>query len=122
MHEFDFFARQCDDDRLDVVSVLHRGLSRASKDDVLVFDGDPWSAPRLQRSVAACQAWLASEGLVRGDRVAVMLKNSPGHIALIYSLILMGIVWVPINTRLKSAGLRYLVEHSKPDLIVADAE
>ena len=122
MNEFLYFARRCADDQLDVVSVLFQGLSRPTEGDVLFFEGDPWPTGRLRNAVAACQAWLAAEGLARGDRVAVMLKNSPDHVALIYALILSGIVWIPVNTRLKSEGLRYLVWHSKPDLIVADVE
>ncbi len=122
MREFEFFPSRGDADRLDVVAILHRGLTDPGARVVMVFDGDPWSAPRLRAGVAACQAWLAEQGIGRGDRVAVMLKNSPAHIALIYSLILMGVVWVPVNTRLKSTGLRYLVEHSRPRLIVVDPE
>src|SRR5439155_15524007 len=122
MNEFLYFARRCADDQLDVVSVLFQGLSRPTEGDVLFFEGDPWPTGRLRNAVAACQAWLAAEGLARGDRVAVMLKNSSDHVALIYALIMSGIVWIPVNTRLKSEGLRYLVWHSKPDLIVADVE
>ena len=120
MSEFDYFPRQGDDDRLDVVGVLHRGLTADRADPALVFDGDPWSPRRLAASVAACQQWLAGQGVAPGDRVAVMLGNSPGHIALIYSMILMGVVWVPINVRLKAAGLSYLIGHSKPRLVIAD--
>ena len=120
--DFEYFTRQGADDRLDVVGLLHRGLTSGSSEAALVFDGDPWSPARLAASVASCQAWLAQQGLASGSRVAAMLKNSPGHIALIYALILSGMVWVPINTRLKAAGLRYLIDHSRPDLVVADDE
>lgn len=122
MPEFEYFPRRGDDDRLDVVGVLHRALSSDPGRTVLVFDGDPWTTERLRDAVAGCQAWLAGQGLARGDRVAVMVGNSPSHIVLIYALILLGVVWVPVNTKLKSTGLRYLVGHCKPDLFVVDPE
>ena len=49
-----------------------------------------------------------------------MLSNSAGHIALIYALILSGLVWVPVNTR--AAGLQYLLRHARPRLLVAGDE
>lgn len=122
MNEFAYFPRRCADDRLDVVSVLHAALASDSSRDAMVFENDPWPAPRMRAAVASCQAWLMGHGIQPGDRVALMLKNSPTHIALIYALILMGVEWVPINTRLKHAGLVYVIEHSQPDLVVVDDE
>ena len=42
-----------------------------------------------------------------------MLPNSVDHIALIYALILSGAVWVPVNVRLRGAGLSHVVRHSQ---------
>src|SRR5215212_11786737 len=48
---------------------------------------------------------LQRRGLNQGDRVAVMLHNSPDHLAVIFGLAKAGMVWVPVNTRLKGDGL-----------------
>ena len=37
-------------------------------------------------------------------------------------LILSGLVWVPVNTRLRAAGLQYLLRHARPRLLVAGDE
>ena len=114
MHDYTrYFPVRGDDDQLDVQGILHAGLNATPDRMVLAFDAEQWSVGRLRRHVALSQAWLAGQGMVAGDRVAVMLKNHPAHVALIYALILSGMVWVPVNTRLKSAGLQYLIDHAK---------
>lgn len=123
MHDYTrYFPVRGDDDHLDVQGILHAGLNAAPDRIVLAFDAEAWSVARLRRHVALSQAWLAEQGVTRGDRVAVMLKNHPAHVALIYALILSGMVWVPVNTRLKSAGLQYLIDHAKPRLVVVEPE
>jgi len=123
MHDYTrYFPVRGDDDQLDVQGILHAGLNATPDRMVLAFDDEQWSVGRLRRHVALSQAWLAGQGMVAGDRVAVMLKNHPAHVALIYALILSGMVWVPVNTRLKSAGLQYLIDHAKPKLVVVEPE
>jgi carnitine-CoA ligase len=64
---------------------------------------------------------LHRRGLNRGDRVAIMLDNSPDHLAAIFGLAKAGMVWVPVNTRLKGDGLAYILDHSAPRLLLAEA-
>ena len=123
MHDYSrYFPVRGDDDQLDVQGILHAGLNATPDRVVVAFDAEEWSVARLRRHVALSQAWLGEQGMVPGDRVAVMLKNHPAHVALIYALILSGMVWVPVNTRLKSAGLQYLIDHAKPKLVVVEPE
>src|SRR5690554_948728 len=121
MHAYkSYFPCRSEQDELDVVSVLQKGLNDASPRSVISFLDDDWSAGRLRAHVSRIQAILIKEGVSKGDRVAVMLDNSPDHVALIYALILLGAVWVPVNTRLKLAGIEYLVQHCKPTLFIVD--
>ncbi|AOB31436.1 AMP-dependent synthetase [Bordetella sp. H567] len=123
MHSYTrFFPSRLPDDELDVVPVLRHGLHEPSQHPLFSFEGDDWPAPRVRASVAGVQAALAAQGIRAGDRVAVMLDNSPEHMALIYALMLMGAVWVPVNTRLKTAGIEYLARHCRPTLFIAGAE
>jgi crotonobetaine/carnitine-CoA ligase len=120
MHSYtQYFPSRLDDDRLDVVAILHHGLLAEPSRPLFSFDGDGWSAQRVRRRVAGMQAALAGQGVRAGDRVAVMLDNSPDHMALIYALMLMGAVWVPVNTRLKAPGIEYLLQHCGPALFIA---
>lgn len=116
-----YFPDRVPDDDLGIVEILHRGLLDEPGRTILRFEGSPWTAGEIAASVGGIQAWLAGRGLAPGARVAVMLDNHPAHIALIYALILSGMVWVPVNTKLRSAGIRYILEHCAPDLAVVES-
>jgi crotonobetaine/carnitine-CoA ligase len=120
MHPYTrYFPSRADDDELDVVSVLRHGLRADPSRLVFSFDGDDWSARRLSERVARLQKTLLELDIGAGERVAVMLDNSPDHMALIYALMLMGAVWVPVNTRLKTPGIEYMLQHCRPALFIA---
>ncbi|AKM32220.1 AMP-dependent synthetase [Pandoraea faecigallinarum] len=115
-----YFPQRAEGDRLDVVPLLMAGLHAASTKPVVVFEGEAIDRAGMAARVGAMQAWLAAQGLVPGDRVAVMLGNSAAQVALIYALMLSGLVWVPVNTRLKGDGIEYLLGHARPKLLIAE--
>ncbi|MDE2609827.1 MAG: acyl--CoA ligase, partial [Burkholderiales bacterium] len=122
MHPYpDYFPRRYAADQLDTAPLIYAGLSADTERPIVAFDGQAIARSALRQQVAGWQAWLRARGLRRGDRVAVMLENSPEQIALIYALILSGLVWVPVNTKLRGMGLRYLMDHAEPRLLVSEA-
>ena len=70
----------------------------------------------------ALAAWLLARGLVWGDRVAVMLRNRPAAIATVFALARAGYVWVPVNVQQRGEGLRYILDHCAPSLLIAEAD
>lgn len=84
------------------------------------FEGLPYSFRETARLVEAARAWLAELQTGPGDRVAVMMDSSPNLIAIIIGLAKSGVTWVPINTRQRKDGLRYILEHSDPRRVIAD--
>lgn len=86
------------------------------------FCGEPLSYAGLEQRSAAFAAYLRSRGIVAGDRVAVMMRNSIATIAVVFGLARAGVAWVPVNAQQRGEGLRYLLTHSQPRLVVADAE
>ncbi|WP_341644779.1 AMP-binding protein [Thauera sp. SDU_THAU2] len=122
MTRLQYLPQRIDNDRFDVAPLLYAGLLSDDPHTVIDFQGQQLSPQALRQDVAAFQAWLAAEGLEKGDRVAVMLGNSVQHIALIYAIVLSGLVWVPINTKLRGMGLKYILEHSEPTLLMLDDE
>ncbi len=76
----------------------------------------------LERASARLAASIRGNGVKRGDRIAVVMRNSPFAMAVIYAITRAGNVWVPVNAALKGEGLEYILSHSEPSLIVADEE
>ena len=123
MHTYSrYFPARCADDELDIITQLRRGLNGRADRRLLVFEDEVWTVGDMAATVADMQALLTAHGIQAGDRVLVMLKNDPLHIALIYAVILCGAVWVPVNTRLKSMGIAYQLGHSKPRLAIVDED
>lgn len=102
------------------LDLLRRKSTEEPTTDFIFAAGHAYSFDDLDRASRAAAAALAAKGLVPGDRVAVMMANSPEVIFLLYGIARAGLVWVPLNPQQRGLGLRYLVEHSQPKLIVVD--
>lgn len=74
----------------------------------------------LDSMSSALAAWLAGRGVNAGDRVALMMRNSPASLALMFAIAKLDAVWVPVNVAARGDSLAYILEHSAPKLIVAD--
>ncbi|WP_262266450.1 AMP-binding protein [Microvirga yunnanensis] len=86
------------------------------------FNGDPLSFAMLDSQSSALAAWARSRGLRSGDHVAVMMRNSMQTLAVVFGLAKAGLVWVPLNAQQRGQGLQYIINHSKPDLVIADSD
>jgi crotonobetaine/carnitine-CoA ligase len=86
------------------------------------FCGEPVSYGEIERRSAAFAAELRRRGIAPGERVAVMMRNSIAAIAVVFGLARAGVAWVPVNAQQRGEGLRYLLSHSGPRLLVADAD
>jgi crotonobetaine/carnitine-CoA ligase len=121
MHSYsDYFPQRHSHDALDCAPLIAAGLRQTSVDPFLYLDNELITHAQSAQRIAQLQKWLRQRGLVTGDRVAIMLGNSAVHIHLIYALILNGLVWVPVNTKLRGAGLEYLLDHAEPKLVVSE--
>ncbi len=55
---------------------------------------------------------LLAMGLQRGDRAAIISKNQPDYIAIMFGIMHAGLSGVPANAKLHGAELGYILEHS----------
>jgi crotonobetaine/carnitine-CoA ligase len=86
------------------------------------FEGEPITFEALGRMADGLASALRKRGISRGDRVAVMMRNSPAVLATIFGLARAGIAWVPINVQYRGPGLKYILEHCEPRLVIADED
>ena len=100
-----------------------RAIASAEPDRVFaICDGAALRFGALDDDSDRLALALRALGAVRGDRVAVLLPNGPGALALIFAMAKAGLVWVPLNVNLVGDGLRYILGHSAPRVIVAAPE
>lgn len=86
------------------------------------YEGRPITFGDLDRMSATLAARLAARGVARGDRVALMLRNSPEALALMFAIARAGYVWVPVNVQLRGEGLRHILTHCDPRIVIAEAD
>src|SRR3954466_793624 len=104
---------------------IERFVSLAQRDGERVFarfEGEALSFAHLHDQSGRIAAGLRRLGVGRGDRVAVMLANSPAALALLFALAKSGAVWVPLNVQLRADGLRYILDHAEPRMVIARAD
>ncbi|GEN24394.1 ATP-dependent acyl-CoA ligase [Halomonas cupida] len=86
-----------------------------------IFDRTPLTFGQLDQRAEALAAHLRNGLDVRpGQRAAVMMHNGPEAIAILFALAKAGIVWVPVNARLRGNGLKYILEHCNPAVLFTD--
>lgn len=86
-------------------------------------DGDNWVTWRDSVArIASLAAALRDRGVQPGARVATLAGNSPRHLEVLYAIWWAGGVIVPINTRLATDEIRYMLDHSGVTLLVTDGD
>jgi fatty-acyl-CoA synthase len=76
----------------------------------------------LARRVRALQAGLDELGVEQGERIAVVSPNSARMLELFYAVPSSGRIFVPINFRLRSEEVDYIVDHSGASVLLVDPE
>jgi fatty-acyl-CoA synthase len=92
-----------------------------SADPAFVFDGSPVSRAEFSEEVAQTTAWLAAQGIGKGDVVAVWLINRVEWITLLFAAARLGAIVAAVNTRYRSAEVAHLLKLSGAKLLVVEA-
>jgi fatty-acyl-CoA synthase len=76
----------------------------------------------FERRIGIVGGWLASRGIGPDDVVAVLMKNSASFLDIAFAASHIGAIFLPINYRLASDEIAYIVENSGARLLIADEE
>lgn len=68
----------------------------------------------LEHRVAAVAAALSKHGFSVGDRLAFLLPNGPEYIELVYACSRLGVIAVPLNTRLSAVEIDRILADANP--------
>jgi fatty-acyl-CoA synthase len=90
-------------------------------DPALVFDGATVSRVELSGRIDQTAAWLAAQGVCKGDVVAVWLVNRIEWVALLFAAARCGATIAAVNTRYRSAEVAHLLGLSGAKLLVMEA-
>jgi fatty-acyl-CoA synthase len=103
-----------------LADLLRRSAERHPGKPAVACGSVRWSYREFDAVCDALAAGLASEGVVKGERVAVLARNSHGFAALRFALARLGAVLVPINFMLKPEEAAYILRHAGAKLLATD--
>jgi len=78
----------------------------------LKYRGEEISYAAFHTRIQTVGGWLASRGIGPDDVVAVLMKNSPAFLDIAFAASHIGAIFLPINFRLASDEIAYIVENS----------
>src|SRR5271156_3438986 len=84
----------------------------------LARDGRLLTFHELHTRVEGIAATLTSHGFGVGDRLALLLPNGPDYVELIYACSMLGVIAVPLNTRLSTKEIDGVLEDARPHGII----
>src|SRR6202142_1775884 len=100
------------------VHSLGRALQFYPGRAALARDGRLLTFRELHARVEGIAGKLASHGFGVGDRLALLLPNGPDYIELVYACSMLGVIAVPLNTRLSTTEINRVLEDACPHGIV----
>ena len=109
-------------DPLTPTALLERTVRVFPDREAVVHGHERWSWRRFAEEVGRLAGALERAGVAAGDRVAVLLPNSPIHLAAHFAAPLLTAPLVSINTRLSAAEVGYILEHSGAKVLLVDPE
>ena len=104
------------------VSFLRRSAYVFPEKVAVVHGERHYTYRELEERVNRLASRLRDSGLQKGDRVAFLAPNIPPLLEAHYAVPAAGCVLVPINTRLNSEEVGYVLEHSEAKMLFVDAE
>jgi len=93
---------------------LGRALRYYPEKTALVSDGQRRTFRELHARVGRIAAALSEHGFKAGDRLALLLPNQPEFIELIYACAWLGVIVVPLNTRLSPKEIDHVLIDATP--------
>ncbi len=103
-------------------ALLQRTLRVFPNREAIVHGAERWNWARFGEEVGRLAGALERAGIAAGDRVAILLPNTPIHLAAHFSMPLLNAPLVSINTRLSPAEIEYILQHSGSKILLVDPE
>ena len=103
-------------------SVLQDAARKYGKKTFVFFKEEELSFREMNDLASRVANAFLSEGIRKGDRVAIMLANRPEYLSLWFGLNKIGASMVPINTAFTAYETAYPIDHSESRMVVTSAE
>jgi long-chain acyl-CoA synthetase len=101
--------------------MLEQAGKRYGKKTAVAMGDSRWSYAQLDKASNKMANALIGMGVGRGDRVAMLMSNSPEFVTTYFGVVKIGGIAVPLDTKYKLAELASLFDDSQPKVLVAES-
>lgn len=100
--------------------ILKDTSERLPNKTALVYDGREYTYHEILLLTDSMADALLKMGMKQGDRLAFYLYNCPEIILCYFACFKIGMTVIPINYRLKEDEAHYIIDHSKPTVLISE--
>src|SRR5690625_761072 len=100
---------------------IHRRRVRSAGDTAIISKKGVTSYKQLAVRIDRLANALRDRGVARGDRVAYLGENSQEFLETLFAVNTLGAVFVPINTRLASPEVRFVLDDSGATMLIVSS-
>lgn len=101
---------------------LERNARNNSQKTAIMFNESIYNYSEYNEQVNQIANALISYGVKKGDKIAIMMKNSDTFAFVYYGILKAGAVAVPVNFRLTAHETRYILDNSDSIIVFADED
>lgn len=107
---------------MNIIEMLEVNALRHPSKEALIYQNSTYTYEEFNNRVNQLAHGLVIEGVKKGDKIAMVMKNSADFVFTYYAGAKIGAVLVPINFRLSPKEINYIVKQSDSSFIVTDQE
>ena len=107
--------------RQTIGDLLRRTAMRTPRKLAIRCKDVQWTYAELNDLCDRLASGLAAHGVAKGERIAILARNSHAFAALRFALARLGAVLVPINFMLKADEVAYILRHAGARMLAVDA-
>jgi fatty-acyl-CoA synthase len=101
---------------------LERSAKAFGERQAVLYGSQRYTYSELLRRVNRFASALKIDGVKKGDRVGFIAPNVPAMLEAHFAVPLAGAVLVPINIRLSSKEVDFIINHSEPKILFVDSQ
>jgi len=90
--------------------------------DYLVYQDERISYREAHARAGAIASWLAARGVVRGDRIAIAMRNYPEWLLIYWAAASIGVAVVGMNAWWVADEVEFAINDSEPKVVFCDSE
>src|SRR5208283_3618609 len=105
---------------MNLVAILESNTRKSPEKDCLRANGQGYSYLTVKNMAVKTAGLLQYMGIGKGDRIAIMSQNTVSFVVALYGSLMAGGVVVPINHKLMSPEVDYILSHSETNIFLFD--